>query len=167
MGPLTPVLTRISLIAHGFSSHQAVRTGLICPLYKYFLTNTTQFLKSTNRSFHCNKPLAVGPVQRSPLSSQCYGRSTETEADQGIFRVVNVYLVVGSKAREIKIQSRTRGTRIVGQKGFVHSGSDLQEDTAKSRYFQTVLHKFLQLNWLTNYQQQNKGINPLTANKRE
>ena len=34
MGPLAPVLTRISLIAHGFSSHQAVRTGFIRPLYK-------------------------------------------------------------------------------------------------------------------------------------
>ena len=97
----------------------------------------------------------------------CYGRSTEPEADQGIFRVVNVYLVMGSKAREIKIQSQTRGTRIVGQKGFVNSGSDLQKATAKSRYFQTVLHKFLQLNWLTNYQLQNKGINALTASKRE
>ena len=66
MGPLTPVLTRISLIAHGFSSHQAVRTGLIRPLYKYILTNTTV----SKRFDPSSPPLSRVQLQAGSLSAE-------------------------------------------------------------------------------------------------
>ena len=65
----------------------------------------------------------------------------------------------GSKAREINNQkAELAAQESSDKKGSLTADQFYTKGTANSKYFQTVLHLFSQLIWLTYHQQQNKGI---------